>query len=260
MPSPRQRTSSAPRGTDLWVRIGGVKFTVWDSWFLRLVFGRHGGAWQPVRDAFRAKLVGGDSARDDAEAKLSHLADLERRWQRLSAADRERLTAECRDPRLVRHASAKVIDRTVGWSDMTQPMRDTPRRLLRERALRGYWSRFPVSPACYEPRFDAIIRSRDFFGERASFGLARRLRAALEREVSRATQGADSTAVRRAFLTSFMFAMERADDSCGILGDLAWDEFPKYFTVPWEEAGLSPELFYRVITMGVQNFDQSSRR
>jgi hypothetical protein len=39
--------------------------------------------------------------------------------------------------------------------------------------------------------------------------------------------------------------MERADDSCGILADLARDHFPKYFTAPWREAGLSPELLYR---------------
>jgi hypothetical protein len=123
-------------------------------------------------------------------------------------------------------------------------MRETPRARLRERALRGYWSRFPVSPASSEQALRAELEARDFYGERATFGLARRLDAAFGRQLKRAA-GASGQAVIRAFLTSLLLAMERADDSCGILGDLARDHFPKYFTAPWRETGLSPDVYYR---------------
>jgi hypothetical protein len=124
-------------------------------------------------------------------------------------------------------------------------MRETPRRRLRERALRGYWRRFPVSPARYEGAFGDTLASRDFHHERATFGLARRLDAQIEREWKRAVRPAEQVAVLRAFLTIMLQAMECADDSCGVLGDLAHDWFPQYFAAPWQQAGLSPELYYR---------------
>jgi hypothetical protein len=77
-----------------------------------------------------------------------------------------------------------------------------------------------------------VLESRDFYGERAAFSLARRLDAQLTRELNRVTSPAEHVAVLRAFVTSLLLAMERADDSCGILADLARDHFPKYFTAP----------------------------
>jgi len=80
-------------------------------------------------------------------------------------------------------------------------MRETPRVRLRQRALRGHWSRFPVSPARYERTFRDTLESRDFYSERATFGLARRLEAQLARELNGAVRPAEHVAVLRAFLT-----------------------------------------------------------
>jgi len=184
-------------------------------------------------------------AQSDAEAKLSHLDDLERRWESLGESSREVLRGECLGQQLARQARAQILEQYVDDRDKTAPMRETPRVRLRERALRGYWSRFPVSPASSEQALRAELEARDFYGERATFGLARRLDAAFGRQLRRAAGAAEQVAVIRAFLTSLLLAMERADDSCGILGDLARDHFPKYFTASWRETGLSADVYYR---------------
>ncbi len=92
--------------------------------------------------------------------------------------------------------------------------------------------------------FRATLESQEFYRERATCGLARRLDAQLTRELKRVARPAEEVAVVRSFLTSLVVAMERADDSCGVLRDLARDHFPKYFMAPWKDAGLSRELHY----------------
>jgi len=240
-----RRTPASRHGLNPWRTVGGIRFSTWDHWFLLLVFRDHGGDWARLRDLLRAKPRGAGFERDDAEAKLSHLADLETRWALLGEQGRERLRRECQDHRLLRRARAKILEQSVSGHHKTTPMRETPRVRLRERALRGYWHRFPVSPANYELLFGKTIGARDIHNERATFGLARRLDAQLERELRRSHRPAERVAVLRAFLTSMLLAMECADDSCGVLGDLAHNHFPKYFTVPWREAGLSVDLYYR---------------
>src|SRR5664279_6556645 len=45
---------------------------------------------------------------------------------------------------------------------LTPPMRATPRARLRERALRGWWPRFPVSPAGSYGKFRRNVEVADF--------------------------------------------------------------------------------------------------
>lgn len=78
--------------------------------------------------------------RSDAEAKLSHIDDLEKRCVSLRVSSREALRGECLDRQLGRLERAKILDRYVDDRDKTTPMRETPRARLRERALRGYGS------------------------------------------------------------------------------------------------------------------------
>lgn len=245
MPTANRRAARASHGLDPWRAVDGIPFSTWDQWFLLLVYGEHAGAWSALRDRLGDRRGGMGFAQADAEAKLCHLDDLAKRWESLSESSRDVLRGECLDRQLVRRARAKILEQYVDDRDKTTPMRETPRARLRERALRGYWSRFPVSPASYAGALRAELEARDFYGERATFGLARRLDAAFGRQLKRAAGAAEQVAVIRAFLTSLLLAMERADDSCGILGDLARDHFPKYFTAPWREAGLSADLYYR---------------
>ena len=57
----------------------------------------------------------------------------------------------------------------------------TPRLDLQARALRGYWSRFPVSPAVFAGPLARLYKSSGFYSEDQSFGLERKLSAFIER-------------------------------------------------------------------------------
>src|SRR5712691_6872173 len=118
-------------------------------------------------------------------------------------------------------------------------MRETPRVRLHRRALRGYWSQFPTSPTEYETVFITLIAARDFYDERASFGLARRLEALLDRQLQRARSAGQRVAISRAFLTAMIETMACADDSNGVIGDLCQERFNDYVTAPWREAGVA---------------------
>ncbi len=72
-----------------------------------------------------------------------------------------------------------------------------------------------------------------------------RLEAGLEKEGKRAVGPAERLALHRAFLTGMIAAMERADDSCGVLGDLFHERLADYFAVPWQETGIAADLYYR---------------
>jgi len=135
--------------------------------------------------------------------------------------------------------------RCVAEHEKTPAMRDTPRKRLFTRALRGHWARFPVSPAHYDPVFRRVVEARDHYGERATFALARRLEAGLAKAGRRAVGPAERLALHRAFLTGMIAALERADDSCGVLGDLFHECLPDYFAVPWAETGIAADLYYR---------------
>src|SRR6266571_6810936 len=233
----RRHTFPPLRGLERWLRAGEIEFTTWDRWFLALVAADHGGDWQALRERLRAKFQRHEYERLDAEAKLSHLADLQARWSSLHESARERLRGNCLDERIVRRARSKIVEQALEDRHKTHAMRETPRVRLRARALRGYWPRFPVSPARVEPVFRGVV-PHDFCSERATFGLARRLEAALDGALRRSARPAEHLAVQRAFLTAAIDAFDSADDSCGVLGDLCQQRFADYGTAPWREAGL----------------------
>ncbi len=236
---------SSRYGLDRWLTINAVDFSIWDQWFLIFLFGEHDGAWSALRDRLRLKARGVGSERDDAEAKLNHLGDLERRWLALDVAAREQLRCQCQDRHLLRRARSKIVEQFVRHREKTVPMRETPRVRLHARALRGHWARFPTSPAPYEAVFTEMIAARDFYDERASFGLARHLETLLDRQIERARSAGQRLAISRAFLTAMIETMECADDSCGVIGDLCQERFGDYVGAPWRDAGLGPALYYR---------------
>ena len=64
--------------------------------------------------------------------------------------------------------------------DMTDPMSHTPRQRLYDRALRGRWHLFPVSPETYYQRLSNGL-GEGFRAKGQTFKLASRLEAAIER-------------------------------------------------------------------------------
>ena len=92
-----------------------------------------------------------------------------------------------------RRALTKVMEPSDRASEWSEPMRNTPRKRRFEHALRGFWPRFPVSPEPYEEEIGSHFQSRDFYPERASFGLSR----TLDRYVDQAEKLLEVRQVRR---------------------------------------------------------------
>ena len=116
-----------------------------------------------------------------------------------------------------------------------------PRERLYERALHGRWSLFPVSP---KPFYERLCNGlgEGFRSKGQTFKLARRLEAAIERiDHTTANSAAERLAARRALVAWCYRAMERCDDSYGVIGELARDALIGYATLSYEPAGIAGE-------------------
>lgn len=112
-------------------------------------------------------------------------------------------------------ARRKVLDQGLSGRDLTQAMRHTPRRRLRDRALRGSWAAFPVDPSVAYAAFDADIEAAGHVGKGGTFELVRELEAEIAAVVDAAADPARLLAARRAALTAVQEVAHRADDSYG---------------------------------------------
>jgi hypothetical protein len=117
----------------------------------------------------------------------------------------------------------------------------TPRERLYERGLRGHWHLFPVSPQPFYERLSNGL-GEGFRSKGQTFRLARRLEAAIERiDRKTANSAADRLAARRALIAYCYRAMERCDDSYGMIGELAREALLTYATLPYQPTGIAAE-------------------
>ena len=236
-------------GREIWTPEGRGEFTRWDLWYLVLLLNDYGGSWDGLADTLKKTLGGrlvSSFGQLDFEAKRCHLEDLRRRLGE-AGLDPARLAGElARDKRILYKARTKILKNYVREKDKTAAMRMTPRRVLFERARRGEWDRFPVSPAVFEPVFRDEIRRKNFYSENDSFGLSRRIKAILQKVGGeRALSPHAQLALFRAGLTALVDAMEVVDDSGGVVGDLFGDVFEQYVAIPWPNTGIAPGVYYR---------------
>ncbi len=125
--------------------------------------------------------------------------------------------------------------------DLTDAMRETPRKRLYERALRGRWDRFPVSP---EPFYERLVNGlgEGYLPKGATFRLERRIEAPRDRlQRNTAKDPAARLAAQRALLTWCYGAMGRCDDSYGVIGELAQAALITYAKLPFKPAGIAEE-------------------
>ena len=137
-------------GPERWTTKDRMAWSYWDLWFCVAALVDHDGDLDALAEALEegGRLSGGGTA----EAKLSHLEDLKRRMA-AAGIDAETLVAgEDADPKIRAKARAKVLKQGLYPRDMTESMWHTPRERLYERALRGRWHLFPVSPEPYYRR------------------------------------------------------------------------------------------------------------
>lgn len=226
-----KRPRRLTRGTDAWKEHAGTAFCHWDRWYLSVLLGDCDGSWATLEAPFWKLLDERLSGieREDAESKLHHGADLRLRLAKADVSPAE-LHGDDRDDRaLLRKSRAKLYEQRAMDADPTPAMRDTPRRRHFQRALRGHWHDFPVSPAPFDDAFMDEVRAKRFFPRKSASALARRLERAHQRLAAEHEDDADaSLGVRRAFLTALVEAMGRADDSYGELGGLLESRLAEY--------------------------------
>lgn len=196
-----------------WKNVDGESFSHWDLWFLVLLREQFGGSWE----AFGARLEG--HAGEDAEAKRSHLDDLHERIDSIVETPATLLEDESVTKALLLKARRRVLESEPERRNYSPAMHHTPRRRYAERARRGYWHRFPVSPAAIEPAFARIAQAKGGNLD-ASFRLRDRLEDTMEEYAKLARTPARNMALLRAMLTVTLETVERADDSCGVLAQL----------------------------------------
>lgn len=243
------RQPSKPRsaiyGPEPWGERAGTVWTHWDLWFCLVCVTDFGGEWRALEAAIvesRRRSYGSL----DWEAKDSHLHDLEDRLEG-AGVDADAVAAgHLADKVVLRKARLKVLKQGLASRDFTAAMRHTPRERLRTRALRGHWSRFPVSPERDADLLGGIIEEARY-DNRGSFGVAMDFEEVVnELDAERADRPAERLALWRAAVTAGMEAFEEGlRDSDGAVATYTGQALARYAGLPWHDMGMEAARYYQ---------------
>jgi hypothetical protein len=245
------RRRNVTHGNDLYrtIRSPGARqpleVSYWDLWIVLVLTGPFGGHWDETIDHFRTKKEG-LSRREEAEGLLNHVCLLQQ------ALTERGLTAEDvlagADPAFLktqaRKARRKVLEMDFQRRERSTWMVHTPRKQREERAMRGYWGRFPVSPDEYAEPLERQYKTSGWYSEDQSFGLSRKLSAFVRKHEADASLP-QLFALYRAFLTVVIEKMGYVDDSYGIIGETYGEVFEKYVRLDWRELNMPPAIFFQ---------------
>src|SRR5450755_14423 len=165
-------------GPEPWRTKRKAVWSHWDLWFCVVALADHDGDLDKLSVA--AEGINKTFWSSTIEAKLSHLDDLRRRLAD-AETDAAALAGGTEDDQRIRSkARTKVLKQGLYPRDLTDAMRKTPRQRLYERALRGRWPRFPVSP---EPFYERLANGlgEGYLSQGATFRLEHRIEAARDR-------------------------------------------------------------------------------
>lgn len=220
-------------GPEEWGDVGGVTWSHWDRWYSAVCLAEADGDWSRLAEVLAARSARVHSS-SDAEAKLSHLDDLA---DRLGAAGLGPVDlAGGLDKAEMAKARRKVLGQGLSGRDLTPAMRHTPRRGLRDRALRGSWAAFPVDPSVAYAALAADVEEAGRVGKGRTFELARELEAEIAAVIdAAAADPARLLAARRAALTAVQAVAHRADDSYGVIAELGEVTWRDYIGTPWRD-------------------------
>jgi hypothetical protein len=226
-------------GPEAWASRHGKVWSYWDLWFCVVAIVDYDGDLDALAEAIenQGRTFGGATV----ESKLSHLDDLRRRMADAGVDAQALAAGEESEPKTRTKARAKVLKQGLYPRDMTDPMSRTPRQRLYQRALYGRWHLFPVSPEPYYQRLSNGL-GEGFRAKGQTFKLASRLEAAIERlDRTTANSAAQRLAARRALVAWCYQAMERCDDSYGVIGELGTDALLTYASFDSEPTGIAGE-------------------
>jgi hypothetical protein len=211
LPPTERPLDDGPRnGTELWREVQGIMFCHWDRWLLRLALAEPTGL-AALAHEFEHRRTHRDG-RDAAEALLAQVRDLEARLARVGRTPATLLDATEQASEWLRKKAVKRVLESPPHA-YTRAMRETPRRVLDARALRGHWPELPVSPAPFEAALGPVGVMTGYAEWWATAGIAEGLDFEIER-IARTTACDDERlALYRAAITVLIETMARVDDS-----------------------------------------------
>lgn len=230
-------------GPEPWKTVNCETFSYWDLWFVVVMAELPHGKWEFVQLLKRKATQDFGTHRRDVEAKLSHLLDLETRLLSAGLMHDDLLEDVTINYRLRRRANDKVMRRHIDRY-ASPAMTNTPRKLLSGRAMRGYWDRFPVSPAEHEDAFGhQFVRPDGYWDYSATPVVMSVLDSKWDFQRTLARSAAERVAVDRLTLTIIVGLMEHIDDD----GDAApvFDEVIRSYVRDVWSAEVDPEVILR---------------
>lgn len=198
-------------------------------WLIIVLVSDFASDWNRLIEHWRGELKIGWQRRDELEGWLNHARHVRQALVDAGLtldnilADIPPAVLKSQKPK----ARRKVLKDSIADRDKSCWMIHTPRRELEARSLRGYWSRFPVSPAIFAEPLARLYKSSGFYSEDQSFGLERKLSAFIAGHKVRASE-AEQLALYRAALTVLLEQMDMVDDSYGVIGQLYEAVFEHY--------------------------------
>ena len=241
---------SSPRAThvfgpELHGEVRGQPWSHWDVWFCLVAVLDHDGDLAALEQVLVAELTPGPTARSTFEAKLSHLQDLHDRLVAAGLTPADLFTADLlADKALVAKARKKLRDRHFDGRAKTKAMHDTPEVRLTRLARYGRWPTFPCDPAPFYAHFRSQVEVRDAISERRSFGAVTQMERKLDTLNRPKLTDPQRLALHRAFHTAALELADRADDSCGVIGEMRSQAWRYYLELDWACCGMQPEDYW----------------
>jgi hypothetical protein len=235
-------------GPELWAQRAGQDWSLWDLWFCVIAVRDHGGDLNAfVGDFVDAIRKPGVYGRDEAEAKLSHLHDLQARLADVGLTPADLADDEVlADKRIAARAREKVTGRIpLEGRARTAAMIDTPRRRFEHRARYGHWPSFPSDPAPFFEKFRPTVDRVDHITKGKTFAVVARLEKRLASLDGPRRSLPDRLALYRAFHTAGLELADAADDSYGNIGQTRAEAWDTYLSIDWRGTGMDPAAYWQ---------------
>lgn len=240
---------SLPEGNELYREItlpDGSAFpvTYWNLWFALALRNQFAGDWEAMLAQFRKETSALSWRRDEAEGVLNHATCLRQALADAVLAPDDLLQGLEPDfqKKHLAKAKRKLMELGISETEKSAWMAETPRRMRKFRAYRGYWDHFPVSPYLFAQDIAAIFRTGRYHLEDETFKLNRKLEKFLKDEKSRIGLPGQ-LGLYRSFLTVILENMGGVDDSFGLMGDLYERIFESYYLLDRSQVEIASEIY-----------------